>query len=232
LLLPALLSASWEPRRPGPLSASRFAATGLCFSKSSNFFEIHAKKTPCMPGTVRLCIFLPFAPPSGPGVVNFPIIAEIYLFLGFTACGHCQAQAGRLHAEILPAGRPRLLSISIHLHLLRRRSREGCSAATHGRRAGRDEPRRRPAAAPSFCSSSMPSMHLNPGSRCRRAAIAAACASSSEPRSQRGEYIDRPRNPFHLCMQHAELQICVHGYQRPSAQTYDHNQLRSSIMRV
>jgi len=55
----------------------------------------------------------PFCPPSGPGVVNFPIIAEIYLFLGFTACGHCQAQAGRLHAEILPAGRPRLLSISI-----------------------------------------------------------------------------------------------------------------------
>jgi len=126
LLLPALLSASWEPRRPGPLSASRFAATGLCFSKSSKFFEIHAKKTPCMPGTVRLCIFPPFAPPSGPGVVNFPIIAEIYLFLGFTACGHCQAQAGRLHAEILPAGRPRLLSISISSAAAREK------AALHG----------------------------------------------------------------------------------------------------
>jgi hypothetical protein len=44
----------------------------LRFSKSSNFFEIHAKKKypddagskPCMPGTVRLCIFLPFCPPG------------------------------------------------------------------------------------------------------------------------------------------------------------------------
>jgi len=140
----------------------------------------------------------------------------------------CRTPAPALHLHPSPSPPPPL---ERRLLCTDQRARS-LSAATHGRRAGRDEPRRRPAAAPSFCSSSMPSMHLNPGSRCRRAAIAAACASSSEPRSQRGEYIDRPRNPFHLCMQHAELQICVHGYQRPSAQTYDHNQLRSSIMRV
>jgi hypothetical protein len=53
----------------------------LRFSKSSNFFEIYAKKTePCsMPGTVHIPL-IPLCPP-----VYFPIIAEIYLFLVY--CG-------------------------------------------------------------------------------------------------------------------------------------------------
>ena len=82
-----LLCFSLPPRPPLVWLLVRCCALAkaVIFSRST---LKNRPQQPCMPGTVRLCIFLPFCPPG----FNFPIIAEIYPFFWFY-CG--QSVSGR-----------------------------------------------------------------------------------------------------------------------------------------